>query len=136
MDGVAGAGDLALNLSSIWWLSGWIWTGGPAPIALFRLPTLPAGSRHTHRVVQPPAQQRPTDTALCDRFELGAARNAALVAAFVATAHPFLDLAPPVLERQPIYLFAAFGSSLALIGFMKRGDARSFLAFLLGTIPP
>ena len=131
-----GPGDLALNLSSIWWLSGWDMDWGPAPIALFRLLGFFLGRvRDTHIVWCNLLLSSVLPILLYAIVsELGVARNAALVAAFVATAHPFLIWFSGVLERQPIYLFAAFGSSLALIGFMKRGDARSFLAFLLGTI--
>ena len=49
-------------------------------------------------------------------------KPAALLAAFVAAAHPLLIAFSGVLGRQPTYLFAAFGSILALIGFLKRGQ--------------
>src|SRR5262249_206626 len=57
----------------------------------------------------------------------------AILAAFVVAGHPLLIQFSGVLERQPTYLFAVFGSILAAIGFLKRGGTRSFTAFVLGT---
>jgi hypothetical protein len=129
-----GPGDLSLNLGSIWWPSEWDVQWGPAPIALFRLLGLIVG------------RVRDTHILWCNLIlssllpilvygivtELDVSHDAALIAAFLTTAHPFLIWFSGVLERQPIYLFAAWGSILALLGFLKRGGASAFVAFALG----
>ena len=59
---------------------------------------------------------------------------AALLAAFVVAAHPLLIAFSGVLGRQPAYMFAACGSTLALIGFLRSGRWGPFIGFLLGAI--
>jgi hypothetical protein len=66
--------------------------------------------------------------------QLGVGKAAALLAAGVTAAHPLAILWSGVLVRQPTYLFAVFGSTLALIGFLQRGKRRRFLAFVLGAV--
>ena len=66
--------------------------------------------------------------------ELGVSRPAAFLAAVVAAAHPLLIVFSGVLNRQAIYLFAAFGSILALIGFVKHGGRARLVAFVLGAV--
>jgi len=130
-----GPGDLHLNLAAIWspelelrW--------GPAPVALFRLLGFALGGIQD------------TDIVRCNLIlssllplllyaivsELGVSRHAALLAALVTAAHPLLIVFSGVLERQPTYLFAAAGSTLALIGFLKRGGAGRGAAFVLGAV--
>lgn len=130
-----GPGDLRLNLAGIaspelelrW---------GPAPIALFRLLGFVLGRLHD------------TDIRGCNLIlsavlpvllyaivvQLGVSRRAALLAGVVAAAHPLLIAFSGVLERQPTYLFAAFGSILGLLGFLQRGRWRPFAAFVLGAV--
>jgi hypothetical protein len=130
-----GPGDLRLNLGAIWspelelrW--------GPAPISLFRLLGFVLGNI------------RDTEIIWCNLIlsslipillygivaELEVSKPAALLAAFVVAAHPLLIAFSGVLERQPTYLFAACGSTLALIGFLQRGRWNLFIAFVLGAV--
>ena len=130
-----GPGDLRLNLAGIWspelelrW--------GPAPVALFRLLGFAMGGVwDTHifwcNVILSSVLPIVLYGIVSD---LGVNKAAALVAAFVVAAHPFLIAFSGVLERQATCRFAAFGSILALISFLKRGGGNSFVAFVLGIV--
>jgi hypothetical protein len=130
-----GPGDLRMNLAAIW-SSGVELRWGPAPIALFRLVGFAAGGIQDDGI-------RWVNLILSSLLpillygiisELGVGGSAALCAALITAAHPLLIAFSGVLERQPTYLFAACGSTLALICFLKRGSWDRFLAFLLGAV--
>jgi hypothetical protein len=130
-----GPGDLRLNLSAIW-SNGLELRWGPAPIAFFRLLAVIAGGLRDTGILW-------SNLALSSLLplllygivaELGVGKGAALLAAFVTTAHPLLIVWSGVLARQPIYLFAAFGSVLGLIRFLKRSRWHQFVAFVLGAV--
>ena len=130
-----GPGDPHLNLGGIW-SSGLELRWGPAPIALFRLLALVLGEiRDTHIFWCNLILSSLLPVVLYEIVsELGVGKVAALLAAFVTAAHPLLIAFSGVLERQPAYLFAAAGSTLALIGFLKRGRWGRFIAFVLGAV--
>ncbi len=129
-----GPGDLRLNLASIWspelelrW--------GPAPVALFRLLGFVLGGIwDTHILWCNLILSGLVPILLYGIMaDLGVGKIAAWLGALVAAAHPFTVAFSGVLERQPTYCFAAFGSLLALIAFLQRGGRGRFLAFVLGT---
>jgi len=130
-----GPGDLRLNLAAIW-SSELDRRWGPAPIALFRLLGTALGGIQDSEI-------RCCNLLLSSLLpvllyeivvELGVSRPAALGAAFVAAAHPLLIAFSGVLEREPAYLFAACGSTLALIKFLKHGSWNQGTAFVLGAV--
>jgi hypothetical protein len=130
-----GPGDLRLNLVAIWspdvelrW--------GPAPIAFFRLLGLFSGSiQDTHIIWSSLILSSLLPILLYGILvELGVGQVAAVVSAFVVAAHPLLIVFSGVLNRQAIYLFAAFGSVLALLGFLRHGKSARFVAFVLGAV--
>jgi len=130
-----GPGDLHLNLVGIWspqlelrW--------GPAPVALFRLLQFVAGDLRDSEIVCINLILSGVLPILLYAIlvQLDVHQRAALLAAVVTAAHPLLITFSGVLERQPTYLFAACGSTLALIGFLKNGAARRLLAFALGSV--
>lgn len=130
-----GPGDLRLNLGAIW-SPGVDLRWGPAPIELFRLMRdLVPSFRDTHIlwVNLLLSSLRPV-LLYAVIAHLGINRLAALLASFVVASHPLLIVFSGVLNRQPLYLFAAFGSILALMGFLTRGTWRHLVAFVLGTV--
>jgi hypothetical protein len=130
-----GPGDLHLNLASIWSTAPDLpW--GQAPIALFRMLGFFTGTvRDTHIIWCNLLLGSVAPILLYALLVgLGVDRVAALSAALVAAAHPLLIVFSGVLERQPVYLFAAFGSMVALIGYLERGGWARFAAFVLGTV--
>ena len=130
-----GPGDLHLNLAAIW-SSEVELRWGPAPIALFRLLALVLGGIQDTQILWCNLILSSLLPILLYGIvaELGVGKVAALLAAVVAAAHPYLIAFSGVLERQPTYLFAAFGSTLALIGFLRRGQSGRFIAFVLGAL--
>jgi hypothetical protein len=130
-----GPGDLRLNLSVIW-SSGLELRWGPAPIAFFRLLALLLGGLQDTGILWCNLVLSSVLPILLYAIvsQLGVGKAAALLAACVTAAHPLAILWSGVLVRQPTYLFAVFGSTLALVGFLKRGTRRRFLAFVLGTV--
>jgi hypothetical protein len=134
-----GPGDLHLNLSAIWsfdWSSKWDRRWGPAPIALVRLlGTLFGPIRDTHIIWCNVILSSLVPLLLYGVVsELGVGHAAAWLAALVATMHPLLISFAGVLERQPIFLFAASGSLLALIDFLKRAQWSRLAAFIVGSV--
>ena len=129
-----GPGDLHLNLAAIWsneldlrW--------GPAPIAGFRMLRLLMEVQDTAIVWSNLVASSLVPILVYGILaQLGLDRIAALAAALTVACHPVLIAFSGVLERQPAYLFAAFGSLLALIGFLKSGAGRYFAAFVVGTV--
>ncbi|HVM97123.1 MAG TPA: glycosyltransferase family 39 protein, partial [Candidatus Acidoferrales bacterium] len=109
---------------------------GPAPIALFRLLEFILGNLRDRQIIWCNVILSSSVPVLLYLMltELDLSSNAALLAAFVVSAHPLLIAFSGVLERQPAYLFAACGSTLALLRFLKRGAAQQFVAFIVGTI--
>lgn len=130
-----GPGDLRLNLGAIW-SPGVELRWGPAPIELFRLMRdLVPHFRDTHILWVNILLSSLLPVLLYAVIaHLGINRLAALLASFVVASHPLLIVFSGVLNRQPLYLFAAFGSILALIGFLTRGTWRHLIAFVLGTV--
>jgi hypothetical protein len=130
-----GPGDLRLNLSVIW-SSGLELRWGPAPIAFFRLLALVLGGLQDTGILWCNLVLSSLLPILLYAIvsQLGVGKAAALLAAGVTAAHPLAILWSGVLVRQPTYLFAVFGSTLALIGFLQRGKRRRFLAFVLGAV--
>jgi len=130
-----GPGDLRLNLAAVWspelelrW--------GPAPIALFRLLAFALGGIRDTQIIWSNLILGSLVPILLYGIvsELGVDEPAALLAAFVVAAHPLLIAFSGVLGRQPAYMFAACGSALALIVFLRSGRWGPFIAFLLGAI--
>jgi hypothetical protein len=130
-----GPGDAHLNLYALW-SPDIDRTWGQGPIALLRIVAVMTGTlRDTHIVWCNLILSSLVPIVLCGIVsELGLGRVAAITAAFIAAAHPLLIVFSSVLERQPMYLFAACGSLLALIRFLERDDWRRFVAVVLGTI--
>lgn len=131
----AGPGDLSLNLAAIW-SPGLELRLGPAPIALFRLLALALPRLQDTHIIWCNLLLSSIVPLLLYGIvvEFGMRSTAALFAATVVAVHPLLIVFSGVLERQPIYLFAAAGSLLALIGFLKRGRRSRFLVFILGAL--
>jgi hypothetical protein len=130
-----GPGELHLNLASIWSADierRW----GPAPIALFRVLGLVTGPiRDSGIVCCHLILGSLIPILLCAvAGELGVSNTAAWLAGLVVAAHPLLILSSGVLERQPTYLFAAVGSTLALVRFLKRGGGTQLVAFIVGAV--
>ncbi len=132
---VGGPGDLRLNLAATWWRDGPELHWGPAPVGFFRLLDLVFGMDDL-RIKSVNMMLSSLVPALIYGIiaTLGVPTIAALVAAFVVAAHPFLIAFSSDLGRQPTLLFATFASALGLVVFLKRGAAIAFGAFVLGSI--
>lgn len=133
---VGGPGDLRLSLAPIWWRGVPELRWGPAPVGFFRLLEVVLGGIDDSRIRSANAVLSSLVPVVTYAIiaELGVATMGALLAAFVIAGHPFFIAFSADLGRQPTFLFAAFGSNLGLIGFLKRGQRRTLVTFLLGTI--
>jgi hypothetical protein len=132
---VGGPGDLRLNLAATWWRDGPELHWGPAPVGLFRLLELVLGMDDLRiKFVNMMLSSFVPVMTFAIVVTLGVHTIAALVAAFVVAAHPFLIAFSSDLSRQPTLLFAMFASALGLVDFLKRGGATTFGAFVLGTV--
>lgn len=129
-----GPGDANLNLHSLWSPDFDYW--GQAPIALLRgVRVLTGELRDTHIIWCNLILSSLVPILILGIVSgLGLGRVAAISSAFIVAAHPLLIVFSGVLERQPMYLFAACGSLLALIRFLERDDWARFVAVVLGTI--
>lgn len=130
-----GPGDLHLNLADVW-SSAVDVRWGHAPIALFRTFALGLGGLRDAHIVWFNMLLGSLVPVLLYAIvaKLGVPRGAALLAAVVVAAHPFPIAFSGVLERQPVYLFAAFGSSLALLACLREGRWSDFVTFVLGAV--
>jgi len=131
-----GPGDLRLNLAPVWSSQEVELRWGPAPIAFFRLLAMGLGDLRDTQILWCNLILSSFLPIVLYRVvvELGVRQRAALVAAFIAAAHPLLIAFSGVLERQSLYLFAAFGSIMALLGYIRSGGASPFVGFVLGTV--
>lgn len=129
-----GPGDANLNLHSLWSTDFDFW--GQSPIALLGGVHMVTGElRDTHIVWCNLILSSLVPILMFQLVvALGLGRGAAMCAAFIVAAHPLLIVFSGVLERQPMYLFAACGSLLALIRFLERDSWARFVAVVLGTI--
>jgi hypothetical protein len=130
-----GPGNLRLSLAGIW-SPGLELRWGPAPISLFRvIGFVLRDVRDTHiiwcNVILSGTLPLLLYAIVAD---LGVSKIAALLAAVVAAAHPFLIAFSGVLERQATCGFAMFGAVVALVSFLRRGKTRQFVAFVLGAV--
>lgn len=130
-----GPGNLRLTLA------GFLYPGldlrwGPSPISLFRVIEFALGDvRDTHvlwcNLVLGSTLPLLFYAILAD---LGVSRRAALPAGVVVAAHPYLIFFSGVLERQMTCGFAMFGAFVGLLGFLRRGEPRQLIAFVLGVV--
>lgn len=130
-----GPGDLHLNLADVW-SSAVDVRWGHAPIALFRVFAVGLGGLRDVHIIWFNLLLGSLLPVLLYAIvaKLGVRRRSALLAAVVVAAHPFLIAFSGVLERQPTYLFAAFGSTLALVACLRNSRGRDFVTFALGAV--
>jgi hypothetical protein len=130
-----GPGDLKMNLAAIW-SSDVELRWGPAPVALFRLLGFVLGGMDDTRIVWCSIIMSSLVPVLSYAIasRLGVGTTAAIIAGFVVAAHPLLIAFAGTMNRQAEYLFAAFGSAVAVLGFLEQGRPRWFVAFVLGAV--